>query len=97
MSPKHRRPVVIDIPEWLDKLGRKDTCLRSVAEDAYLAKALAVAYGAAEDESCAQVMRAGEKSLRTLEDEKADSKLRCAAGDRAARKFWEAKVCARAR
>jgi hypothetical protein len=70
-------------------------CLRSAAEDAYVALALAESYGAMEDPACACLVRAGMKSLKVLEDEKAEAKRRCAAGDRAARKFWEAKVCAR--
>jgi hypothetical protein len=35
------------------------------------------------------------KALMKLNDEKADVKTRTQAGLRAARKFWEAKVCAR--
>lgn len=61
-----------------------------------MARAMALAYGAAKDDSCKQLLSAGDKSLKQLEDERASSRLRCAAGDRAARKYWEAKVCARA-
>ena len=94
---KHKR-LVVELPEWIDKLDPKnDACLRSVAEDAYVARGLAIIYGAQADARCAQLMRAAEKSLKRLEDSKATSRLRCAEGDRAALKFWEAKVCARAK
>ncbi len=93
--PRHKR-LVVDLPEWVDRLDpKRDACLRSVAEDVYIARGLAIAYGAQDDSSCSQLMRAAEKSLQKLEDTKASSKIRCAEGDRAARKFWEAKVCAR--
>lgn len=92
---RHTKPrrVELEIPAWVDQTP--DFCLRSVAEDAYTAKALAKSYGAPHDERCAELMRAGEKSLAKLNDPKASPKLRCAEGDRASRKFWEAKVCAR--
>jgi hypothetical protein len=90
---KHKRTVVTEFPAWIEK--STDACLRSVAEDAYVAQSLAVAYGAPHNSKCVQLMRAGEKSLKKLADTKASSKIRCAEGDRAARKFWEAKVCAR--
>lgn len=89
---RHRK-IEIDIPAWVDET--KDFCLQSVAEDAYTAKSMAVGYGALEDRSCAQLMRAGEKSLKRLADRKVSNKVRCSEGDRAARKFWEAKSCAR--
>lgn len=70
-------------------------CLRSVAEDAYTARQLADEYGAKRDKSCAELLTAAGKSLAILEDRKASHKKRCSEGDRAARKYWEAKVCAR--
>jgi len=57
----------------------------------------AVAVGANHLESCSQLVRVAEKSLALFEDERASVRKRCAAGDRAAKKFWEAKVCARTR
>jgi hypothetical protein len=90
---KHKRTVVTEFPAWVEK--STDACLRSVAEDAYIAQSLAAAYGAPHSSKCAQLMQAGEKSLKVLANPKASSKIRCAEGDRAARKFWEAKVCAR--
>lgn len=87
--------VEVDYPEWVQNLvGKQYACLRSAAEDAYYARALAVFHGAPHDNSCAQLMKAGEKSLKIMESASEDRR-RCDAGERAARKFWEAKVCAR--
>ncbi len=89
---RHRlQPIVL--PEWVERTT--DACLRSVAEDAYTAKGLADGLHADTLTSCENVYRAGLKSLADLENTKLKSGKRCAAGDRAARKFWEAKVCAR--
>jgi len=90
--PRHKK-IVLELPIWA--VETPNACLRSVAEDAYVARALAQSYGAMEDPSCRQLVNAAEKSIKKLEDSKAPMQKRCAEGDRAARKFWEAKVCAR--
>jgi hypothetical protein len=90
--PRHRK-IEVALPEWAEKTP--NACLRSVAEDAYYAQALAESYGATSNASCAQLVRAAQKSMRKLEDQRAAIGVRCAEGDRAARKYWEAKVCAR--
>jgi hypothetical protein len=96
--PKHKKTVSFTFPDWVDKLHPiRDMCLRSVAEDVYVAKALAESYGATTNPNCVQTMRAAEKSVKKFEDPKTSAGKRCAEGDRAARKFWEAKVCARAK
>lgn len=87
--------IVVDLPAWVDALPTNAMCLRSVAEDVYTSKAMAANYGAETDPRCKGLLSAAKKSLRVLEDQRADDGKRCAAGDRAARKFWEAKVCAR--
>ena len=89
--PRHKR-IQVELPEWTAKAA---PCLQSVAEDAYVAKALAEGFGAGTAPSCRELMTAGRKSLRTMEDTRAGENRRCAEGTRAARKFWEAKVCAR--
>jgi hypothetical protein len=89
---RHKK-ITVTLPEWVEKSG--DACLRSVAEDVYYAKALAVDHGAAKDPRCSTLMSAAQKSLKVMENESAGSASRCREGDRAARKFWEAKVCAR--
>jgi hypothetical protein len=83
----------IPIPAWVAQEG--DFCLQATAEDAYVAKILAEDLGAPHSPSCAQLMQAGEKSLRIMADPRTGKRKRCAEGNRAARKFWEAKVCAR--
>lgn len=93
----HKKDVVVKIPEWLEALPESEACLKSLGEDAYTAKAFAEARGARQSPNCAQLMRAGDKSMAVLENSKAKTGTRCSAGDRAARKFWEAKVCARAK
>lgn len=96
---KHKHPAIkIELPEWVFTERAKqapNACLLSVAEDAYTALAFAEFEGAAEQAPCLELLTAGKKSLRTLSNAKAAAGLRCKAGDRAARKFWEAKVCAR--
>jgi hypothetical protein len=87
----------IDYPGWIDAAEDRDPCLASVARDAYYAKALAERDHAADVPSCDQLLRSAAKSMEVLEQAGADMAKRCAAGDRAARKFWEAKVCARQR
>jgi len=44
---------------------------------------------------CKNAVRAARKLLAVMENPKISSGLRCKEGDRAARKFWEAKICAR--
>ena len=81
------------LPAWVDALP--ESCLRSVAEDAYYARALASHYGADTKANCTTRLRAGTKALATLENTRISKHVRCREGDKAARKFWEAKVCAR--
>jgi hypothetical protein len=90
-----RRPAKrgIVLPEWVERT--EDNCLRSVAEDAYFAKSLAEGLDADSLASCVSTYRAGLKALEGLENGKLSSSKRCAAGDRAARKFSEAKDMAR--
>ncbi len=88
---KHTK-IEFEIPAWVESAP---PCLRSVAEDVYYAKALAKRAGATTNPSCTPVLAAAGKSMRKFEDQKASERIRCAEGDRAARKFWEAKVCAR--
>ena len=92
---RQRKAVKVDIPLWV--VDETDLCLQSTATDAYTAKAMAAAVGAARDGRCTQLMRAGDNSLKVMADRKAGKGKRCSEGDRAARKFWEAKVCARAK
>jgi hypothetical protein len=94
MAGKHRK-IQVDFPPWVDSLTDSDACLRSVAEDVYFSKALAENAGAKKNPRCDGLMNAANKSLKILENTKAGSKIRCHEGDRAARKFWEAKVCSR--
>lgn len=91
---RHRK-VAFVLPKWVDALSPRDACLRSVAEDAYYAKALAESYDAPADPRCAGLLQAGTKSLAVMENRRVKQGTRCREGDRAARKFWEAKVCAR--
>ena len=91
-SGRHKVPT-ITLPEWVERL--EDSCLRSVAEDAYLALALAAGLHADTLAASATTYRAGMKSLSRLEDTRLRPSERAAAGNRAARKFWEAKVAAR--
>lgn len=91
--PKHQRPVKI-VPDWVKQ--ETNPCLVSVAEETYTARRLAVEdYGAERFDSCQQILASAAKSLRIMEDQKASVRKRCDAGERAYRKFWEAKVCAR--
>ena len=95
--PRHKpRPIgpAGKLPAWVK--GEKNECLISVAEDAYKARGLAFDdYHADRYPSCEELLRAGEKALRELENRKTSTEKRCAMGDKAARKFWEAKSCAR--
>lgn len=89
---RHRTLTIGAVPNWVSTTS--DYCMRSVAEDAYTAKAWADLHDASK-RSCADVYAAGMKALAKLSDESLSTKERSAAGTRAARKFWEAKVCAR--
>jgi len=89
---RHKR-IIVDMPEWV--MESNDFCLRSVAEDAYVSQAMAKSFGADKNPSCAALLRAAEKSLNKMADPNSSAGKRCSEGDRAARKFWEAQVCAR--
>jgi hypothetical protein len=83
-----------DLPDWFEELP-DGTCLRSVAEDAFTAKFWADKYGASFKSSCVNVYNAGVKALAKMGDQHLPEDARSKDGTRAARKFWEAKVCAR--
>lgn len=91
---KHQR-IIVDFPAWVRQAEDDNPCLASVAQDVYYAKALLQALPGAKSANCRELISAGNKSLKVLEDQKASVRKRCSEGDRAARKFWEAKVCAR--
>jgi len=82
------------LPAWV-KTSKND-CLVSVAEDAYKSRGLAFdEYHAERYPQCEELLASGEIALRVLNNAKASVSKRCAMGDKAARKFWEAKSCAR--
>ncbi len=89
---RHKKPEPI-LPPWYHT--EQNPCVRSIIEDVYTAKRLAEEFGAGDVASCTQLIKAGEKSIKVLKNRRTSVEKRCAAGDRAARKFWEAKVCAR--
>jgi len=89
---RHGKPPPL-VPGWV--MSEDDDCVRSVAEEAYLARQLALAYGAGAEPRCKELIASGDKSLPLLADRKASSGKRSAAGNRAMGKFWEAKTCAR--
>ena len=93
--PRHRLARQISrLPEWVKTEANE--CLVSVAEDAYKALSLAIDdYQADQYPSCAELLRAGEKSLDVMANANVSYAKCCAAGDRAARKFWSAKACAK--
>jgi hypothetical protein len=93
---RHRTPKVplSAFPDWFEEL-EEFSCLRSVVEDALAAKLLAENYQAQYKASCAGVYTAGMKSLIRAGDDSLSEGERSDAAVRAARKFWEAKVCAR--
>ena len=94
LVPRHKLPpLALDLPKWV-KVEDSD-CLRSIAEEVYTARALALHYGAAEHPSCQELLRAGDKSRTVMDDAGGTIGARCEAGERALRKFWEAKTCAR--
>jgi hypothetical protein len=75
-------------------LPDQEACLRSIAEEMYTARHRATEYGADRLTSCSELLKAGTKEQRVMESQQ-PSKQRCEAGNRAFRKFWEAKACAR--
>lgn len=91
---RHKK-IVVEMPAWVEALTSNDACLRSVAEDVYTSKAFAKALGADNNERCTGLMQAAKKSVTMMENGALPAGKRCSAGDRAARKYWEAKVCAR--
>lgn len=95
--PRHRVPISTGegvLPDWV--IRETNDCLRSVAEETYTARSLAVnVYRAMEFPSCSEIVKAGDKSLVSMNDTSLSSRVRCNAGERAMRKYWEAKVCAR--
>ena len=96
MGGRHRKPPPSEgftPPAWL--LREENPCVISVAEEVYAAQDLATGYGAPGYPQCAELLAAAQKSMRALSNTRADTKKRCAAGERALRKFWEAKTCAR--
>lgn len=92
---RHGTRITINFPEWVERASYENPCLSSVAEDVYIAKALVESIPGHRSKACQELIMAGRKSLKILEDQKASSRVRCREGDRAARKFWEAKVCAK--
>jgi len=95
-SGRHRKPPVDpdQFPEWMLHADVNE-CLYSVGEDVLAAKILADKMGAASRLSCSEIYSAAMKSFRRLNDESLSIRERSAAGNRAMRKFWEAKVAAR--
>ncbi len=87
----HKKPPIL--PSWYAR--EASPCVRSVIEDAYTARELALELGAFDSLKCRELISAAEKSLAVLRNRKNGEGKRCKEGDRAARKFWEAKVCAR--
>ena len=83
------------MPPWV--VTESDDCLRSVAEEAYTAKALALTYGADQHDACRQTLQSAEKQLGRLSNTSLGVEARTRAGTKAERKFWEAKVCARSK
>jgi len=83
-----------DFPDWFEEL-EDYSCLKGVAEDAFAAKFFADKYGAQFKSSCIDGYNAAMKALARMGDKHLSDKDRSKAGTRAARKFWEAKVCAR--
>ena len=97
--PRHKPPDAVHafVPDWWDdaRFSKLSPCLQSVMQDAADAERWARHYRATDYASCQQVLAAAEKSLAELLDERVTEGARAAAGERAQRKFWEAKVCAR--
>jgi hypothetical protein len=91
--PRHKVAAAPILPEWVAQ--EDNDCLRSVGEEVYTARVLAEHYGAGRHPSCAELRRSAEKALRDLSDSRASVAPRAAAGERALRKLWEAKVGAR--
>lgn len=92
--PRHKSPAVPTLPDWVKH--EKNDCIVSVAEETYTARRLAAEdWNAAEIPQCQELLRAGDKSRKILDNTRASAKSRSAAGERALRKYWEAKACAR--
>ncbi len=94
--PRHKLPPLSEagaLPEWVKR--ESNDCLRSIAEEVYTARGLAVQYHATSYPSCLELFKAAEKVLAVMNDESLPDSKRCEAGERALRKFWEAKACAR--
>ena len=83
-----------DEPTWVKET--KSPCLRSIAEEVYdaLNRVIKKYNGNAYTQS-KQLIAAGDKERRTLENASYSDGVRCKAGERALRKYWEAKVAAR--
>lgn len=92
--PRHKHPAVPILPDWIKH--EKNDCIVSVAEETYTARNLAVeGWNAGELPQCQELLRAGDKSRKILDNTRASAKNRSEAGERALRKYWEAKTCAR--
>lgn len=90
---RHQKPQAV-LPPWAPT--EKNDCLLSVGEEAYTARNLAVVgWHADKYPQCQQLLAAGDKSRRVLDDTKATVELRTKNGERALRKYWEARACAR--
>lgn len=90
---RHNKPQPV-IPPWAPT--ETNDCLVSVGEEAYTARNLAVAgWNADQYPQCQELLAAGDKSRRVLDDTSASTELRTKSGERALRKYWEARSCAR--
>lgn len=90
---RHKLAVAKMRPDWTS--AEKNECLVSVGEEVYTACALAESYGARGYPSCEQLMKAGDKERDVMDDVKKSVRARSLAGERALRKYWSAKSCAR--
>lgn len=91
--PRHKAPETL-APPWIK--SETNDCLVSVGEETYTARNLAVkVWNAEQYPQCRELLNAGDKSRRILDDTRADTSKRTDAGERALRKYWEAKSCAR--
>ena len=90
---RHQKPAPV-IPTWAKT--EPNECLTSVGEEVYTARNLAVVgWNADQYPQCAPLLAAGDKNRRILDDTTASVGKRTDAGERALRKYWEAKSCAR--
>ena len=90
---RHRLPITKIRPEWT--ATEKNDCLVSIGEEVYTARALATSWGAENHDSCRQLLRSGDKAHETMDRAALSYEARCKSGERALRKYWEARVCAR--